>query len=36
MFTDTTLIIINATCILFLILMLITLAATTRMKGGAG
>jgi AraC-like DNA-binding protein len=36
MFTDTTLIIINATCIAFLLTMLITLAAATRMKGGAG
>jgi len=38
MFEDTTLIIniINAACILFLILMLITLAAATRMRGGAG
>jgi hypothetical protein len=36
MFTDTTLIIINATCILFLLLMLFTLATATQLKGGAG
>jgi hypothetical protein len=36
MFTDSTLILINAACIVFLITMLITLAAATRMKGGAG
>jgi len=38
MFTETTLIIniINIACIVFLVMMLITLAAATRMKGGAG
>jgi AraC-like DNA-binding protein len=36
MFTDTILIIINATCILSLLIMLIVLATATRMKGGAG
>ena len=36
MFTPTTLIIINATCISLLVILLILLATATRMKGGAG
>ena len=36
MFSDTTLFIITLVCILFLVTMLIALAAGTRMKGGAG
>ena len=36
MFSDHTLIIINIACIGFLVTMLITLVAATRMKGGAG
>jgi AraC-like DNA-binding protein len=36
MFTDITLIAINAICIFFLVMLLVLLAAATRMKGGAG
>ena len=36
MFTTNTLILINVACIVFLLVMFITLATATRMKGGAG
>jgi hypothetical protein len=36
MFTDHTLILINAVCIVFLLTITTIMAAATRMKGGAG